>query len=115
MRIPKMSRVRARALYQSGITTAEQLSTASVSEVVTIFRSCTAWMSSKRKLIGEGPISKANFIEDKIAKSVIRRAGIHVETLKSDSKFSRQAEIELSQERRKARAEREAKKSKKAE
>jgi hypothetical protein len=69
-------------------------------------------MSSKRKLVGEGPTTKANFIEDKIAKSMIRRAGVHVESLKADSRFSRQAELELSQERKKARAEREAKKNK---
>jgi hypothetical protein len=37
MRIPKMSRIRARALFQNGITTAEQLSTASVADVVIVF------------------------------------------------------------------------------
>jgi len=63
-------------------------------------------------LKGKGA-EKAEQIENKIARSVIRKAKVFVENLSSTAQFTRASEIELSQERRKARAEREMKKSKK--
>ncbi len=106
-----MSRIRARALFDNGITSAELLATAQTAEVINICRQCNAWKKPYRAIKGAAA-EKADFIEQKVAKSMIRRAGLYVETLKTSTTLARQSEIEMSQERRKARAERDAKKRK---
>jgi hypothetical protein len=112
MRIPKMTRIRARALFEAGIRTAEDLAKEKVEKVILIFRNCNAWLNKKRALTA-GAEEKANFIETKIAKSAIKRAAIHANTHVLRGDIARQMEIQMGKEHRKARTEREAKKSNK--
>ncbi len=110
MKIPKMNRLRARALFNSGIRMAEDLASAPVDKVIEVLLNCNPYKSRERAISGENVTRHAGFIEQKAARSAIKRAKQHLEDAALSSEEMRKMEISRSQERRKARYDRETKK-----
>jgi DNA polymerase theta len=105
MKIPKMNRLRARALYTSGITTAQELADAPLEKVRQVLVDCGPNQNRMNMIESATAKHQATFLEEKAAKSAIKRAREFLEEEKAlATEDARTVALTRNRERRRSKA-----------
>lgn len=102
MKVSKMSRIRARALFHAGIKLADDLACADPEVVYQILVKCDAWKLPRRR---GTDVALSEAIEKRMAAKMVRRAAEHV-ILRDGGALDRGHEVDARKERREKREER---------